>query len=70
MLVLSRKEKQVIRIGKDIEITITQIKGNTVRLGISAPQEVSILRGELAEFRPNPGAIQPSMELPSEFPCT
>ena len=70
MLVLSRKEKQVIRIGDDIEIIVTQIKGNTVRLGISAPQKVTILRGELTVFHQNPEAIQPPMDFPSEFPYT
>jgi len=48
MLVLSRKEGQQITIGKDIVITLTQIKGERVKLGISAPAGVVILRGELA----------------------
>lgn len=48
MLVLSRKERQTIRIGNnDVEITVLEIHGRTVRLGINAPDDVSILRGEL-----------------------
>jgi carbon storage regulator len=46
MLVLSRREGQKLIIG-DIILTVTKLKGNTVQLGIEAPQEVKILRGEL-----------------------
>jgi carbon storage regulator CsrA len=49
MLVLSRKSQESIQIGSDIQIRIISIRGNTVRIGIDAPAEVSILRGELAE---------------------
>ena len=47
MLVLSRKKGQSIEIGKGITVTVTQIKGNQVRLGIKAPPEVPIHRNEL-----------------------
>ena len=47
MLVLSRKAGQSIEIGNGITVTVTQIKGNKVRLGISAPAEVPIHRHEL-----------------------
>ena len=47
MLVLSRKLSQQILIGSDIAITVVKIEGNHVRLGIEAPQGVSILREEL-----------------------
>ena len=50
MLVLSRKKDQSIRINDDIVITITQIKGQQVRIGVEAPQDVTIRRGELCEF--------------------
>ena len=49
MLVLSRKRNEWIRISKDIEIQIIQIKGNKVRVGIKAPKDVKIVRGELKE---------------------
>ncbi|KAA5539053.1 carbon storage regulator [Roseiconus nitratireducens] len=48
MLVLSRKREQRIKIGDDIEIVITSIKGNRVGVGIEAPAEVSIRREELS----------------------
>ncbi len=47
MLVLSRKPGETIRIGDDIEISIVEVRGDTVRLGINAPRNVTILRQEL-----------------------
>lgn len=48
MLVLSRKLNQEIVIGDGIKITVLKIKGNTIRLGIDAPRDVRVIRGELA----------------------
>ncbi len=48
MLVLSRKSKQQIQIGPNITITILQVKGQAVRVGIEAPREVCVLRTEVA----------------------
>ena len=48
MLVLTRKVKQQIQIGPDITITILQLKGQAVRVGIEAPREICVLRTELA----------------------
>lgn len=50
MLVLSRKQNQTVVIDNQIEIEVLKIKGNTVRLGIKAPNNIKILRGELAPF--------------------
>ena len=47
MLILARKAGQSIQIGDDITVTLTEIKGSIVRLGIDAPQDVPIVRGEL-----------------------
>lgn len=47
MLVLTRKLKEVIQIGDDIEITILSINGDQVKLGISAPKQVEIHRKEV-----------------------
>jgi len=49
MLVLSRKALQSVVIGEDIRITVVRVEGNQVRIGIEAPQNVRILRGELFE---------------------
>jgi carbon storage regulator len=47
MLVLSRKEDERIMIGDDIEITVVEILGDKVRLGIRAPKDVSVHREEV-----------------------
>tara|TARA_B100000809_G_scaffold188173_1_gene186557 strand:- start:3440 stop:3619 length:180 start_codon:yes stop_codon:yes gene_type:complete len=47
MLVLSRKERQRIRLGDDITVTIVRLAGDQVRLGIEAPREIRVLRDEL-----------------------
>lgn len=47
MLVLSRKKEQSIIIGDNIEITILEIQGDQVRLGINAPRNVSVHRKEI-----------------------
>lgn len=49
MLVLSRKVDQEILIGDDIKLTIVRVDGNRVRIGICAPSDVRILRGELTD---------------------
>ncbi|MHC4885374.1 MAG: carbon storage regulator CsrA [Planctomycetota bacterium] len=49
MLVLSRRRDETIMIGDNIEITIVDIKGDTVRVGISAPRDVSVHRKEVYE---------------------
>ena len=52
MLMLSRKVDQQIAIGKDILITVLEIVGNRVKIGIAAPDSQQILRSELAVQRP------------------
>lgn len=48
MLVLSRKVDEKILIGEDIVLTVVKIDTNRIRIGIDAPNNVHILRGELA----------------------
>jgi carbon storage regulator len=47
MLVLSRKPMERIHIGDSVVITVLEIRGNTARIGIDAPKEIHVLRGEL-----------------------
>ncbi|WP_062237771.1 carbon storage regulator CsrA [Fictibacillus sp. FJAT-27399] len=47
MLVLTRKTKEAIQIGDDIEITVLGIEGDQVKLGINAPKQVEIHRKEV-----------------------
>ena len=49
MLVLSRQRDQSIIIGDDIVITVVDIRGDKVRLGIDAPQEIPVHRREVYE---------------------
>ena len=49
MLVLSRQKDESIMIGDDVEITIVDVRGDKVRLGIVAPREVPVHRREVYE---------------------
>lgn len=49
MLVLSRKKDEAIRINDDVVITVVEIRGDKVRLGIEAPKEVAVHRQEVYE---------------------
>lgn len=49
MLVLTRRTNQSIVIGSNVTITIVEIRGEQVRLGISAPRDVSVYREEVLE---------------------
>ncbi len=52
MLVLSRKSGETIAVGDQIQITVLEVRGNQVKLGLAAPREVPIRRGEL-ELEPH-----------------
>jgi carbon storage regulator len=47
MLVLSRRQSERIRLGDSIVVTVVKVAGDRVRLGIEAPSDVLVLRGEL-----------------------
>ena len=49
MLVLTRKKGQSIMVGDDIEICVVGVEGDSVRLGVKAPKDVSIYRQEVFE---------------------
>lgn len=77
MLVLTRKYQEKIRIGDNITITVLRTKGKAVRLGIEAPADVPVIRGELSFERPTavpvavPAASASSFEstAAAEAPC-
>lgn len=49
MLILTRKKNETIHIGDEITITVVRVSGSKVRIGISAPREMPVLRVELNE---------------------
>lgn len=49
MLVLSRKPMERIHIGDSVVVTVLEIRGNKARIGIDAPKEIHVLRGELQD---------------------
>jgi len=48
-LILTRKIGEAVKIGDDIEVSIIGVKGNQVRLGINAPNDVAVHREEIYE---------------------
>ena len=55
MLVLSRKPHQSLSIGDEITVTVLAIDGDRVKLGITAPQHITVLRSEIFNL-----ALQPT----------
>jgi carbon storage regulator len=49
MLILTRRPGESLLIGDDIEITLINVEGNQVKVGIKAPDDITILRAELLE---------------------
>jgi carbon storage regulator len=69
MLVLSRRPQQSFIIGHDIIVTVLEVNGDTVRLGIAAPAEVAIHREEVyVELQQaNTNAASPSSDAVAAF---
>ena len=66
MLVLTRKYQEKIRIGDNITITVLRMKGKAVRLGIEAPADVPVVRGELTFEVEPPSEVSESPTLEIE----
>ncbi len=47
MLLLTRRDGETIHIGDDIEVTVLGVKGNQIKIGIKAPEDIAILREEV-----------------------
>ena len=63
MLVLTRKLDEKIMIGKDVVVSILEIEGSTVKIGIKAPRDVNILRMEVFEKIQNENIASASKEI-------
>ncbi|MFQ3621538.1 MAG: carbon storage regulator CsrA [Spirochaetales bacterium] len=70
MLILSRKANESIMIGDSIEISVVDIKGDQVKLGIRAPKNIKVYRKEVYENiqRENLEAVRAKGTLPSLEP--
>lgn len=75
MLVLSRKKKEAVLIGEEIKITVIGIEGDKVKLGIEAPENLTIYREEIYEAIKaenkeaavvDPDALQELLNLPQK----
>jgi carbon storage regulator len=49
MLVLTRRVGETIRIGNDVVVTVLNVKGNHIRIGVNAPKDVTVHREEIFE---------------------
>lgn len=65
MLVLSRKVGETIWIGEDVEIVISEVKGEQVKIGVRAPRSIDVVRGELRQdiSDSNTEAVVKNLEL-------
>jgi carbon storage regulator CsrA len=57
MLVLTRKVNQQIRLGDNITVTILRVQGNSIRIGVDAPKDVQVVRGELNPLTAPPAPL-------------
>ncbi len=69
MLVLTRKQNEKIRIGDNITITVIRTKGKAVRLGIDAPKNINVLRGELLFDAANAAANDTANDDAADIHC-
>lgn len=65
MLVLTRKAGETIWIGEDVEIIVSEVKGEQVKIAINAPRSIEIIRGELRQdiSASNTEAAQTNLDL-------
>jgi carbon storage regulator len=70
MLVLTRKPGQKLLIGDDITITVLEVKGDLVKIGIEAPREIPVHRFEVYEAieKENQAAAQVKKDILSSLP--
>jgi len=68
MLVLSRKEGERISIGDNITLIVSKVSGNRVTIGIEAPRDVKVVRGELQLKAITESELEPNSEVSETRP--
>lgn len=64
MLVLSRRKGESIKISDNITITIVDIRGDKIQIGIAAPREVAVHRSEIAKLIEDKLKAESNLEAP------
>jgi carbon storage regulator len=69
MLILTRRVGETVMIGEDVTVTVLGVKGNQVRIGVSAPRDVAVHREEIFERikREEAGEPEPTDESDAEM---
>jgi len=69
MLILTRRVGETVMIGEDVTVTVLGVKGNQVRIGVSAPRDVAVHREEIFERikREEAGEPEPTDEPDAEM---
>jgi carbon storage regulator len=70
MLILTRRVGETVVIGDEIQVTVLGVKGNQVRLGVTAPKDVAVHRSEIYDRirKERAGEAPDSAEAPQESP--
>ncbi len=66
MLILTRRVGETLMIGDSVTVTILGVKGNQVRVGITAPKDVAVHREEIFQRIGKEGAALPGAQAPDE----
>ncbi len=69
MLILTRRVGETVMIGEDVTVTVLGVKGNQVRIGVSAPRDVAVHREEIFERikREEAGEVEPDPASEAEI---
>jgi carbon storage regulator len=67
MLILTRRIGESVMIGDDVTVTVLNVHGNQVRIGVHAPRDVPVHREEIFERIRHAQLIEEPSELPTEY---
>lgn len=70
MLILTRRVGETLMIGDSVTVTVLGVKGNQVRIGITAPKDVAVHREEIFQRIQRDGELHPSAAMEEKRPAT